>query len=113
MISGNPGLTPEDSFLYRIELDSVPGSRESVTRTLIAFAAFAASSAAYGQQGTMQGSGAVLTDAPTTEQEAAPSTAGRDEKSERLICRRLDNTTSRMNRRQVCLTAREWRERQD
>ena len=61
----------------------------------------------------MAGSGAALTNAPTTEQEQSSGTAGRDENGERRICRRIDNSQSRMNRRQVCLTAREWRERQD
>ncbi len=61
----------------------------------------------------MAGSAAALTNAPTAEQEQSSGTAGRDENGERRICRRIDNSQSRMNRRQVCLTAREWRERQD
>ena len=61
----------------------------------------------------MSGSGTVLTDAPQAAQEQAPSAGqGRTEDGERRICRRIENTTSRMNRRQLCLTAREWRERQ-
>lgn len=62
----------------------------------------------------MAGSGAGLTDAPTAADEEANARAAQEaERSgERLICRRLDNTQSRMARRQVCLTARQWRERQ-
>jgi hypothetical protein len=79
----------------------------------VAIAMIAGSTAAYGQVGTMQGSGAALTEAATLEQEQAPATAGRDENGERRICRRIESSTSRMNRRQICLTAREWRERQN
>jgi len=61
----------------------------------------------------MTGSGAVLTDAPQAQQEPTSSAGqGRNENGERRICRRIDNTPSRMNRRQLCLTAQEWRERQ-
>ena len=80
---------------------------------VLALAMIAGSSAAYGQQGTMVGSGAALTEAPATEQEQGPSAGGRDENGDRRICRRIENTQSRMNRRQLCLTAREWRERQN
>ena len=63
----------------------------------------------------MAGSGAALTEAPATEQEQeqGASAAGRDDNGDRRICRRIENTQSRMNRRQLCLTAREWRERQN
>lgn len=80
---------------------------------LIALAALAASAAAFAQQGTMTGSGASLTNSPTLEKQEGPSTAGRNENGERRICRRVDNTGTRNNRRQLCLTAREWREMQD
>ena len=61
----------------------------------------------------MTGSAGSLTEAPQVQQDSTPSTGpGRNEDGERRICRRIDNTQSRMNRRQVCLTAREWRERQ-
>lgn len=80
---------------------------------LIALAALAASSAALAQQGTMSGSGASLTDAPSLEKQEGPSTAGRNENGERRICRRVESTGTRNNRRQLCLTAREWREMQD
>ncbi len=73
-----------------------------------------ASSPAYAQQGTMTGSGAALTEAPTAAEAAADARAAQaaQQSGERLICRRIDNTQSRMARRQVCLTARQWRERQ-
>ena len=66
----------------------------------------------------MTGSGAALTDAPTalTEAETAAQNARAaqeaEQTGERLICRRIANSTSRMGRRQVCLTASQWRERQ-
>lgn len=42
-----------------------------------------------------------------------PSEAGRSETGERRICRRVETgSSSRMSSRRVCLTAREWRERQ-
>jgi len=85
----------------------------SMKSFVMALAMLAGSTAAFGQQGTMQGSGAALTETATLEQEQAPASAGRTETGERRICRRIENTQSRMNRRQVCLTAREWRERQN
>jgi hypothetical protein len=80
----------------------------------VAFAMLVASSTAYAQQGTMGGSAAVMTDAPTDVQEVdnARATQEAQESGERLICRRMENSRSRMGRRQVCLTARQWRERQ-
>lgn len=38
------------------------------------------------------------------------SEPGVDENGERRICRRIDDTSSRMASRRVCKTAREWRE---
>jgi len=78
----------------------------------IALAMVASSTAALGQD-RMQGSGAALTETATLEQRQTPATTERNENGERRICRRVDNSQSRMNRQQVCLTAREWRERQD
>jgi hypothetical protein len=41
------------------------------------------------------------------------SEGGRNANGERLICRRVEaGSSSRMSTRRVCLTAREWRERQ-
>lgn len=80
----------------------------------VALAMLVASSTAYAQQGTMTGSGAALTDAPgeTVEVDNARAAQEAQQTGERLICRRIANSTTRMGRRQVCLTARQWRERQ-
>ncbi len=41
------------------------------------------------------------------------SEGGRNAAGERLICRRVETgSSSRMSTRRVCLTSREWRERQ-
>ena len=104
---------------YRTRLVLKPGEvGVRVKSVYVALAMLVASSAAYGQQGTMTGSGAALTDAPIaiTEAENAAENAraaeAAEQNGERLICRRIANSTTRMGRRQVCLTARQWRERQ-
>jgi hypothetical protein len=100
---------------YRSPLEFNPGEvGVRVKSVCVAFAMLVASSTAYAQQGTMGGSGAVLTDAPTADNEEANARAAQEaeQSGERLICRRIANTQSRMARRQVCLTARQWRERQ-
>jgi hypothetical protein len=41
---------------------------------------------------------------------AAPaSTANAEESGERVVCRRFDNTSSRLRRERVCKTAAQWR----
>ncbi len=81
-----------------------------MTKFMVALCVLAAASGTAAAQTTMRGSGAVLsgTNADLPE---GPSTGEPTADGERRICRRIDTTESRVGRRRVCLTAREWRER--
>lgn len=81
--------------------------------SVLALAAFVVAAPAGAQvTGAVGGNGAAI----ETGQGNAPeglSQGGTNENGERLICRRVEaGSASRMATRRVCLTAREWRERQ-
>ena len=79
---------------------------------LLAVALLASPAFSQTSGGVMAGSGAVLEDNSGDVAEGS-SASGENENGERRICRRVEtDTSSRMTTRRVCLTAREWRQRQ-
>ena len=71
------------------------------------------SSAAVAQHGHGASTGGTGSTREAREQAPANSgpreTAPADEGTERMICRRFDNTSSRLGRERVCKTAAQWR----
>jgi len=59
---------------------------------------------------SMRGSGVILDTAPERDQATQDGTNAH---GERLICRRIESSTNRTGSRRVCLSAREWRARQN
>jgi len=53
------------------------------------------------------------TEAATTMPEQAPAAAAEAPNEEKKICKREAATESRLGAKRVCLTAAQWRERQD
>lgn len=76
---------------------------------IFALSAFLIATPVFAQAGAAPGGGTGGFNQPQNMPEGS-SEAGANENGERRICRRIDDTTSRMGSRRVCKTAREWRD---
>ena len=81
---------------------------------LISGALLSSAAIAQHEHGASTGGGNETRTTEATEPAAAVSgtetSAARDDVAERRVCRRFDNTSSRLGRERVCKTAAEWRE---
>lgn len=75
---------------------------------LVSGALLSSAAIAQHEHGASTGGGNETTTEPREASAASPNAQA--EGSERLVCRRFDNTSTRLRRERVCKTAAQWRE---
>lgn len=106
---GREGLASDGIAPYRPPIVWYRCGDSFVKAAVLALSALLIATPVFAQAGAAPGGGVGGFSQPQNvpEGSAEPGTNGN---GERRICRRIDDTTSRMGSRRVCKTAREWRD---